>query len=239
MISEFKKANFSFAMLYAIAIVLAVLGRIGIAILDGMGGVAYDYISASEGTLFVQLLSIFTGAQLYGFMCAMALLCCVLVASTIMHGVAFAKDHEAGALGKTLIASLATVLVAFVCFILPVSGLFSGVQLWGLKIASPITGGVIGMGFVAFLAIAALEFAALEVVYACIARSHDERSLWIGLLVAAAVFGAITVVLSVLTFNALDVSKIPPVAGSLWFGIDLVVNLAIGFGARALMKKTA
>lgn len=238
--TDIKLTNFSFVMLYVIAIVMAVLGRIGIAILDGMGGVAYDYISISSGTLFEQLLSIFSGAQLYGFMCAMALLCCVLLASAIMHGFAYAQDPEGASLGKTFLAALLTTLVAFLCLIIPVSGLFSGVQLWGLKIAAPVTGAVIGMGLIAFLAIVALEFAVLEVIYFCIARAHDGKSLWVTLLVAAAICGFIVVLLTVFVFTAMNEPPINAAGGTLWFSISLVVNLVIGFVAKALTgKKTA
>jgi len=237
--SESKQANFPFVMLYVIALVLAILGRIGIAILDGMGGVAYDYISVSSGSLFVQLLSIFTGAQLYVFMCAMALLCCVLLASAILHGVAYAKDPASMTTGRVLLASVVTALVAFLCLIIPVAGVFSGVQVWGLKIQAPVTGAVIGMGLIAFLAVAALEFAAIQVVDACIATTSDEKGLWTKLLIASAVCGLIVIVLSVFTFHAMDTFPLNATGGMLWFGIALVVNLVIGFGAQAVSKKKA
>ena len=239
MSSEIKQTRYSYLMLYVIAIVLAILGHIGIAILDGMGGVSYDYISTSEGTLFVQLLSIFSGAQLYGFMCAMALMCCTFLASVIMHGVGFSKDPSSASFGRTLLAGLVTAVVGFVCFGIIVSGLFSGVQLWGLKIQAPVTGGIIGMGIVALITLTTLVAAAIEVVCTCISAANDEKSLWVKLLIAAAVCGFIVVLLSVFTFNALNVAKISGAVGSLWFGVGIVINLAIMCVCTSIRKKGA
>ena len=70
-----KDVRRSFLALFGVALVVAVVGRIGLAVMDLAGVLTYDYIAASTGTLLNQVCS--------------ALVLPVLPASPVPLGTAF------------------------------------------------------------------------------------------------------------------------------------------------------
>ena len=56
-----------YAILFAIALVVAVLARIGLAVMDAAGWLAYDYISASGVPMLDVICSILTGSAFVAF----------------------------------------------------------------------------------------------------------------------------------------------------------------------------
>lgn len=62
-----------YAILFAIALVVALLARIGLAVMDAAGWLAYDYISASGVPMLDVICSILTGSAFVAFLFAAAL----------------------------------------------------------------------------------------------------------------------------------------------------------------------
>ena len=55
--ARMKDVRRSFLALFGVALVVAVVGRIGLAVMDLAGVLTYDYIAASTGTLLNQVCS--------------------------------------------------------------------------------------------------------------------------------------------------------------------------------------
>lgn len=235
---EFKQTGFAFLVVYAIALILAVLGRIGLAVLDSMGGITYDYIAASHGPILAQMLTVFTGVQLYGFMCAMGLLCVIFVAGNVILGLNYSSHrNEAGKLSTALVWGGLTTLVGLLCFAIIVKGLLSEVQMASMKTKVKIDGGMILMAIVAILAMATLFASASAVIYACIAKSGNRKTLGIKLIAASAGWGLVVVLLSVLTFKTVNAEELNGMASVLWFGVSAAVNAAMALAAVSIAKR--
>ena len=67
-----------YAMLFLIALAVAIVGRIGLAVMDLTGTLSYDYISAADVPILDVVCSILTGSALVAFMYAasLAMVCC-------------------------------------------------------------------------------------------------------------------------------------------------------------------
>lgn len=236
---EFKQTMFSFGVLYAITVAMALLGRIGLAILDAMGGITYGYIAASTGPIMAQLCSVFTGAQLYGSMCAMGLMCGLFAASVIVLGMNFAKhkDGRTGSLSVSLVWGLITAIVGLACLAFIILGTLSAVQLASMKLKLTIDGEMVLMLVLAVLAIGTMLAAASNVVYACVATAKDTRSLGIRLIVSSVLCGFVVVLLTVFTFNTVNATELVASSGAAWFGIDTVVNVVMALVAIGFVKK--
>ena len=83
-----------YAILFAIALVVAVLARIGLAVMDAAGWLAYDYISASGVPMLDVICSILTGSAFVAFMFAAALTLMVSAAGAVLQAALFAKGVE-------------------------------------------------------------------------------------------------------------------------------------------------
>ena len=113
-----------FLALYAMALVIALLGRIGLAVAGGTGVLAFDYISASGVPVLDVICSILTGSAFVAFLFAAGLALCVSTAGAVLYGaLASRAQGDAGAPAvrpRPLTAFLwgwATALVALVCLI--------------------------------------------------------------------------------------------------------------------------
>ena len=62
-----------YAVLFALALVIAILGRIGLGIAASTGILAFDYISASDVPILDVICSILTGSAFVGFLFAAGL----------------------------------------------------------------------------------------------------------------------------------------------------------------------
>ena len=62
-----------YAMLFMIALAVAIVGRIGLAVMDLTGTLSYDYISAADVPILDVVCSILTGSALVAFMYAASL----------------------------------------------------------------------------------------------------------------------------------------------------------------------
>lgn len=232
-----------FFALYAMALVVALLGRIGLAVAGGTGVLAFDYISASGVPVLDVICSILTGSAFVAFLFAAGLALCVSTAGAVLYGALASRDGDAGAPAvrpRPLTAFLwgwATALVALACLVVVVLGILSAVQVGSMSSKLPglpiIVVGVIG--FAAFLG--TLLGAASMVVCACVARWRAGHSLEMALVVAVAACGAVVAALTVGTFSALNVASISLPALSGWFAADVVANVAMLFGAKVYADK--
>ena len=185
-----------FLVLYAMALVVALLGRAGLAVAGGTGVLAFDYISASGVPVLDVICSILTGSAFVAFLFAAGLALCVSTAGAVLYGaLASRAEGDAGAPAvrpRPLTAFLwgwATALVALVCLMIVALGILSAVQVGSMSSKLPglpiIVVGVIG--FAAFLG--TLLGAASMVVCACVARWRAGHSLEMALVVAVALCG--------------------------------------------------
>lgn len=100
-----KDVRRSFLALFGVALVVAVVGRIGLAVMDLAGVLTYDYIAASTGTLLNQVCSALTGPALVAFMALGGMVCALAVAAPMLYGYWFqrrraqARRLRAGARG--------------------------------------------------------------------------------------------------------------------------------------------
>ena len=92
-----------YAILFAIALVVALLARIGLAVMDAAGWLAYDYISALGVPMLDVICSILTGSAFVAFLFAAALTLMVSAAGAVLQAVLFAKGVKGA--GKPAAAS--------------------------------------------------------------------------------------------------------------------------------------
>lgn len=172
-----------FFALYAMALVVALLGRIGLAVARGTGVLAFDYISASGVPVLDVICSILTRARpswpfcsrlASRFACRRPARC-----STARWPRGRRAMRALPRCARPLTAFLwgwATALVALACLVVVVLGILSAVQVGSMSSKLPglpiIVVGVIG--FAAFLG--TLLGAASMVVCACVARWHTGHS---------------------------------------------------------------
>ncbi|MBC2889666.1 hypothetical protein [Gordonibacter massiliensis (ex Traore et al. 2017)] len=227
-----------FAMLFCLAAAVAVVGRVGLAVMDLTGTISYDYISAADVPILDVVCSILTGSAFVAFMFAAGLALVVSTAGPTLYGLLCAR----GAVGPGRPASAflwgwATAFVALLCLLVVVSGILSAVQVGSMssKLPSAPVLALALVGFAAFLG--TLLGAASMTVCACFARARDEARAGWNLVVAALACGFVVMVLTVGTFAALNAASIQLGVVGAWLAADVVVNLVIMFGANALAKK--
>ena len=215
-----------YAMLFLIALAVAIVGRIGLAVMDLTGTLSYDYISAAD----VPILDVVC--------CVEALAMVVSTVGVALHGLLFARRSEgAGRPATAFLWGWATALAAIVCLLITASGILSAVQVAAMSSKLPSLPMLVLalVGFAAFLG--TLLGAASMTVCACLARARDEKRAGWNLVLAAFVCGLVVMVLTVGTFSAVNSASIQLGTVGAWFAADVVVNLAIMFGMGALVKK--
>lgn len=118
-----------YAILFAIALVVALLARIGLAVMDAAGWLAYDYISASGVPMLDVICSILTGSAFVAFLFAAALTLMVSAAGAVLQAALFAKGVQgAGRPAAAFLWGWAAAAVSLVCLLVVASGILSGVQ---------------------------------------------------------------------------------------------------------------
>ncbi|WP_080797553.1 hypothetical protein [Arabiibacter massiliensis] len=220
-----------FGTLFLIALAVALVGRVGLAVMDLTGTLSYDYISAADVPILDIVCSILTGSALVAFMYAAALAMVVSTAGVALYG--FLVWRGETGVGKPATAFLwgwATALVAVLCLLITVSGILSAVQVASMSSKLPSMP-VLVVALVVFAAfLGTLLGAASMTVCACLSRKRPGRAL----VVAALACGLVVMVLTVGTFAAINTASIslPAVGG--WFAADIAVNLIILFAARKM-----
>ena len=224
-----------YATLFLIALAVAVVGRVGLAVMDLTGTLSYDYISAADVPILDVVCSILTGSALVAFMYAASLAMVVSTAGVALYGFLAWRGGASEPVrpATAFLWGWATTLVAIACLLITVSGILSAVQVASMSSKLPSMPVLIValVGFAAF--IGTLLGAASMVVCACLARKRPGRSL----VLAALACGLVVMVLTVGTFSAINAASINLAAVGGWFAADIAANLAILFGASALLKK--
>lgn len=215
-----------YGILFAMALVVAVLARVGLAIMDATGWLSYDYISASGVPMLDVVCSILTGSAFVAFLFAAALTLMVSAAGVALQASLFAKGTlGAGKPGAAFLWGWAAAAVSLVCLLVVASGILSGVQVGSMSSKLP-SAGVLLVAAVVFTAfIGTLLGAAAQVVCACMARA-GRRASW-NLVGAAAACGAVVMVLTVLTFAAINTASPNLAAVGGLFALDVAVNVAM------------
>ena len=229
--NDMKAMARPFLTLYAMALVIAILARIGLAVAGGTGVLAFDYISASGVPILDVICSILTGSAFVAFLFAAGLALVVSTAGAVLYGVLAARGDGRPRPATAFLWGWATALAAVVCLVVVVLGILSmSSKLPGLP--------VIVLGVIVFAAfLGTLLGAASMVVCACVARARAGHSLAAALIVACAACGAVVMVLTVGTFSALNVAAVSLPALGGWVAADLIVNVVLLFGAAALIRK--
>ena len=88
-----------YAMLFLIALAVAIVGRIGLAVMDLTGTLSYDYISAADVPILDVVCSILTGSALVAFMYAASL---AMVVSTVGVAVCCSRAAARARAGRRL-----------------------------------------------------------------------------------------------------------------------------------------
>ncbi|RNL48453.1 hypothetical protein [Paraeggerthella hongkongensis] len=227
-----------YAMLFSMALAVALVGRIGLAAMDLSGALAYDYISASGVPILDVVCSILTGSAFMAFLFLSALVIVLSTAGVALHGLLFARGVPgAGKPATAFLWGWATAFAAIVCLFVVLSGILSGVQVHSMSSKLPALPVLIVALVVWAAFIGTLLGAASMVVCACLARAENEKRAGWNLVAATAGCGFAVMVLTVGTFSAINTASINMGVVGMWFAADVVANLGMLFGASALVKK--
>ena len=235
-----KSMAHPYLTLFGIALIVAVLARIGLFAMDVSGALAYDYISASNVGILDVICSILTGSAFVAFLFVAGLVLTLSTAGVALYGLLYARNTAgAGHIPTAFLWGWATALMALVCALIVGSGILSAVQVGSMSSKLPSLP-VLLAALVVFAAfIGTLLGAASLTVCACIARAKEGRGLGKDLLLATTVCGLIVMALTVGTFSVINSPSIELASVGLWLGVDLVANVVIMVGASAIMHRAA
>lgn len=225
-----------YAVLFAIALVIAVLARVGLLVMDMTGTLAYDYISASGVAILDVVCSILTGLAFVAFIFAGSLALALSTAGVVLYGYLTRKGALPAHPATAFLWGWATAFAAIVCLGIVASGILSGVQVASMSSKLPGMAAIVfaAVGFAAF--IGTLLGAASLVVHACVVRSDSSCSLAKNLLVAVAACGMAVMLLTVGTFASINTASIDGMRVLTWFAVDVVANIAMMAVAWRLAK---
>jgi hypothetical protein len=230
-----------YTTLFAMALIVALLARIGLFIMDQTGALSYDYISASKVPILDVICSILTGSAFVAFLFVSGLALTLSTAGVVLYALLFAQRAKQGDTRgrpvQAFLAGWATALAALVSALIVVSGILSSVQVGSMSSKLPALPMLI-LALIVFAAfLGTLLAAASLTICACIARAKAGRCLYKNLMVAAVACGIPVMLLTVATFSAINASPVSLSAAGTWFGVDLVVNIFIMTVAGLLIQR--
>ena len=117
MLNQMKAMARPYATLFAIALVVAVLARIGLAVMDATGSLAYDYISATGVPMLDVVCSILTGSAFVAFLFAAALALTLSTAGVALYAALGRREDVRAHPGTAFFWGWATALVAMICLV--------------------------------------------------------------------------------------------------------------------------
>ncbi len=240
MLQQLKSMARPYGALFAVALAVAVVARIGLAVMDLTGTLSYDYISAADVPILDVICSILTGSALVAFMFTAGLVLVVSTAGVALYGLLYERRFDgAGKPATAFLWGWATALVAIACMLVVASGILSAVQVASMSSKLPGTA-ILVVAMIVFAAfIGTLLGAASQTVCACIAwsRSRGNAKLGRALVAAALACGLVVMVLTVGTFSAINTAHVQLGVVGAWFAADIVANVVILLSASALAKK--
>lgn len=234
--TQMKAMARPYLTLFGMALIVAVVARIGLGIMDATGALAYDYISASDVAILDTICSILTGSAFVAFMFAASLALTLSVAGVALYAAIARREGAQASAGSAFLWGWATALVAIVCLVIVGGGILSAVQVGSMSSKLPGTGVLViaAIVFAAFLG--TLLGAASMVAVACVRRAKTPKRACVNLLVACAVCGLVAMVLTVGTFSTLNHVSIDTSALGVWFAADTVANIAMLLAAGRFAK---
>lgn len=234
--TQMKAMARPYLALFGMALIVAVVARIGLGIMDATGALAYDYISASDVAILDTICSILTGSAFVAFMFAASLALTLSVAGVALYAAIARREGGQASAASAFLWGWATALVAIVCLVIVGSGILSAVQVGSMGSKLPGTG-VLVVAVIVFAAfLGTLLGAASMVAVACVRRAKTPKRACVNLLVACAVCGLVVMVLTVGTFSTLNHVSIDTSALGVWFAADAVVNIAMLLAAGRFAK---
>ena len=135
--NDMKKMARPFGWLFALALVVAVLGRIGLTIAGSTGVLAFDYISAAGVPVLDVICSILTGSAFVAFLFAAGLALAVSTAGPVLYGALVARGDVKARPLTAFLAGWACALVALLCLVVVVLGILSAVQVGSMSSKLP------------------------------------------------------------------------------------------------------
>ena len=225
-----------YAGLFAIALVVALLARMGLWVMDMTGTIAYDYISALGVAVLDVICSILTGSAFVAFVFAGSLALTLSTAGVALYGYLTRRDAIPAHPGTAFLWGWATALVAIACLGIVASGILSGVQVASMSSKLPGTLALIAAVAVFAAFIGTLLMAASLVVHACIVRAESPCALAKNLVVATAACGVVVMLLTVGTFASIDTVSIDLARAGGWFVADIAANAAMAAIAWRMAK---
>lgn len=238
MLKQMKAMALPYATLFAVALVVAVLARIGLAVMDATGGLAYDYISATGVPVLDVVCSILTGSAFVAFLFAAALALTLSTAGVALYAALGRREGVRAMPSTAFLWGWATALMALICLAIVVSGILSAVQVGSMSSKLPGLGAIIAV-MVAFSAfIGTLLGAASMVASVCLAGAKSQKGACLRLVAAAACCGVPVMLLTVGTFVTLNSAIVDTSALLMWAAADVTCNLMILFGAFYVGRKT-
>ena len=228
--TQMKAMARPYVTLFGMALIVAVVARIGLGIMDATGALAYDYISASDVAILDTICSILTGSAFVAFMFAASL------ALTLLYAAIARREGCQASAASAFLWGWATALVAIVCLVIVGGGILSAVQVGSMSSKLPGTGVLVVAAIVFAAFLGTLLGAASMVAVACVRRAKTSKRACVNLLVACAVCGLAVMVLTVGTFSTLNHVSIDTSALGVWFAADAIVNIAMLLAASRFAK---
>ncbi|WP_350454735.1 hypothetical protein [Slackia heliotrinireducens] len=238
--TELKKSAPAFLTLFASALIIALLGRIGSKVLDVTGALGYNYRAATAPYLTDGLTTLdklpftMTGGTLVGFIFAGGLALCLATATALLFAHLYPQKGQGG-IGVALVWGFASAIVAFVCLFIIVLGLYSEVLLSQMTKGG---GGSLGLTLgMLVLAVGTLTAAASLVLRGALVKgAGSSRPTFVWVIATLAVCGAAVCALVCICFSAINANPASPaaIAGSL--GAACICNLVMAFAGVRLGK---
>lgn len=222
--------------MYVIALIVALLARIGLSVMGNSGVLAFNYSSAThpeiyKKPLFDQLAEALTSGSFFGFLficglCLALAVASVMLFSYILHTGSYEAAHpEIWA----CVTGALTVLVSIVCIAIIAPANFSEIQIMFMGSMGGDMSGAGGVAISLFICITTLIAAASMVFDWCISLwKKSWRRGFLSFVLATLICGMIVLLLlqniaGILFCVSVDMAAL---TGALW--IAIVVHIAIG-----------
>ena len=216
-----------YLILFCMGLIVAILARIGLAIMANLGIHSFDYISATDVATLDVICSVLTGSALVAFMFLAGLALTMSAAIVALFALLFVKKKaNPSALLAFLVGWIGTIAV-MICMFVVASGIFSPVQISSMSSKLPATP-VLLLACIAFAAIiGTLLAAAMMIICACLSRNRGKSSYGWNLLIWTAVCGVIVLICVIGTFGAINQYPIAAAQVGGWLIADAVINVVI------------
>ena len=233
-----KDVGRSFLYAFGVAFAVALIGRIGLALMDVFRVLTYDYIAASTGTLLNQVCSALTGPALVAFMMLGGLVCALSVSAVLLYAYWYSRGvHQLTGFGPALSVAAATTVVGMICALVFASGIMSAVQMASMKTKLVMDGSMVLMGVMLLVAVVLLNAAACMVTCACVARAKTFERVGVGMIIAALACGLVVMVFAIPAFASLNVAHIDGLVSAGWLALAAAANAVMLVVAMRLANR--